>query len=89
MSLAAEMAPDLPITCATLKSTLMILTEKPVCENNVLKAMPRLSPQLTMQNALKVMMKKVCASRSRPTASTAKIEKMMELIISKGISRAL
>jgi hypothetical protein len=67
----------------------MILTEKPVCENSVLNAIPRLSPQLTMQNALKVMMKKVCASRSRPTARTARTEKMMELIISKGISRAL
>jgi hypothetical protein len=76
---------DSPMTCATLRNTDMQLTENPVCVKRVLKAMPRLSPQLVMQKALKVMMKKVGASRWRPQASTARTEKTMQLMISKGV----
>jgi hypothetical protein len=73
------------MTCATLKKTDMQFTEKPVCVNSVLKAIPKLSPQLVMQNALKVMMKNVDTFRSRPHASTARTEKMMQLTISQGV----
>lgn len=74
-----------PMTCATLKKTDMQFTENPVCVNSVLKAIPRLSPQLVMQKALNVTIKKVCASRWRPHASTARTEKMMQLMISNGV----
>lgn len=67
----------------------MQFTLKPVWVKSVLNVMPSDSPQLTMQNALKVMMKKVGASRSRPQASTASMEKMIQLMISKGTSRAV
>jgi hypothetical protein len=73
------------MTCATLRNTDMQLTENPVCVKRVLKAMPRLSPQLVMQKALKVMMKKVRASRWRPHANTARIENTMQLMISNGV----
>ena len=73
------------MTCATLKNTLMTLTLKPPCEKSVLKAMPKLSPQLVMQKALKVMMKYVSASRLRPTARTARTAKTKHEMISKGV----
>jgi hypothetical protein len=63
----------------------MQFTEKPVWVKSVLKAIPRLSPQLVMQKALKVMMKYVCALRSRPTAKTARTEKTRQLMISNGV----
>ena len=63
----------------------MMFTLNPVCENSVLKAMPKLSPQLVMQNALNVMMKYVMASRFRPTAKTASTAKTKQDISSKGV----
>lgn len=72
--------------CATDRNTLIQFTENPVCVNSVLKAIPSDSPQLTMQNALKVTMKKVGASRSRPQARQVNMAKMMQLTISKGVS---
>lgn len=68
-----------------LRKTDITLTENPVWVTRVLKAMPRLSPQLVMQNALKVMMKKVSALRSKPHAMTARTEKIRQLMISKGV----
>ena len=73
------------MTCATLKKTLMMLTLNPVCEKSVLNTIPRLSPQLVMQNALKTMIKYVLASRGKPTARTARIAKTKQDIISKGV----
>lgn len=73
------------MTCATLRNTLITFTLNPVCENSVLNAIPMLSPQLVMQNALNVMMKNVPALRSRPHASTARTAKTMQEMISKGV----
>ena len=73
------------MTCATLRKTLITFTLNPVCENKVLNAMPKLSPQLVIQKALKVIMKYVLALRSKPTASTASIAKTKQDMISKGV----
>lgn len=76
---------NLLITWATLRKTDMKLTENPVWVKSVLKAIPKLSPQLVMQNALNVIMKNVCASLSKPQARTARIEKTIQLMISNGV----
>lgn len=76
---------DSPITCATLRNTLMMFTLNPVCENSVLNAIPILSPQLVKQNALNVMIKNVLALRSSPHASTARIAKTIHEMISNGV----
>lgn len=82
----ATLGRNIPMICATLRNTLIKFTLNPVCVNSVLKAIPSDSPQCTMQKELNTMMKKVGASRCRPTANTARIEKRMQPMISNGIS---
>ena len=77
-----------PMVVARESSTEVTLTANPVLSKNVLKTIPRDSPQLVTQKQLNATMKNSFADRWEPSpvAMDPKTEKTRELKISKGIS---